>query len=207
MSISLSKGQKVDLTKGNPTFSNIMVALGWDPVQQNSSGGKGLFGGIFGGGSSNAPQIDCDSSIIMIGQSGKFENQKDLIYYGNLKSEDGSVIHAGDNLTGSGQGDDEQIMIDLKKIPARITKLIFVVNIYKCVDRKQHFGMIKNAFIRIVDQSNNKEFLRYNLTDDYSGKTALITGEIYRYGNEWKFSAIGEGTNDPSLSELVKRYV
>ena len=205
MSINLTKGQKVDLTKGNPGFSNIMVGLGWDPVQSNSKSG-GFLGGLFGGGSS-APQIDCDASVIMIGESGRFERNEDLIYFGHLKSEDGSIVHTGDNLTGDGAGDDEQILIDLNRVPARITKLIFVVNIYDCVKRSQHFGMIQNAFIRIVDKSNGKEFLKYNLSDNYSGKTALITGEIYRYNGEWKFAATGEGTNDSSLSELVKRYV
>jgi stress response protein SCP2 len=202
MAISLQKGQRVDLTKGNPGLSKIMVGLGWDPVQ--SSGGGGLFGSIFGGGS--APNVDCDASVIMLGANDKLQNNKDVIYFGNLRSNDGSVQHSGDNLTGDGDGDDEQIMIDLSRVPSNIQKLVFVVNIYDCVKRKQHFGMIKNAFIRVVNPSNNQELIHYNLSDNYSGLTCLVTGEIYRHGNDWKFAAIGSGTTAASLSEVVRSY-
>ncbi|MGP1567886.1 TerD family protein [Peptoanaerobacter stomatis] len=198
MSINLQKGQKVDLTKGNPNFSNIVVGLGWDPVRES----KGLFGGLFGG---SAPQIDCDASVIMLEDGDKFIRNEDLIYFGNLKGE--GINHTGDNLTGDGDGDDEQIIVKLNEVPQRIKKLVFVVNIYDCVKRKQHFGMIKNAFIRIVDKSNGKEFLKYNLSDNYNEKTALIAGEIYRHNGEWKFAAIGEGTRDASLSDLVRKYI
>jgi len=119
---------------------------------------------------------------------------------------DGSVQHSGDNLTGDGDGDDEQVIIDLSRVPSHIQKLVFVVNIYDCVKRKQHFGMIKNAFIRVVNPGNNQELLHYNLTDNYSGLTCLVTGEIYRHGNEWKFAAIGSGTNAASLSEVVRSF-
>ena len=202
VAINLQKGQRVDLTKSNPGLSKIMVGLGWDPVQ--GGGGGGLFGGLFGGG--GGANIDCDASVIMLGANDKIQNNKDVIYFGNLKSNDGSVQHSGDNLTGDGDGDDEQVMIDLSRVPANIQKLVFVVNIYDCVKRKQHFGMIKNAFIRVVNPGNNQELLHYNLTDNYSGQTCLVTGEIYRHGNEWKFAAIGSGTNAASLSEVVRSF-
>lgn len=202
LAINLQKGQRVDLTKGNPGLTKIMVGLGWDPVQ--SGGGGGLFGGLFGGG--GGANIDCDASVILLGANDKLQNNKDVVYFGNLKSTDGSVQHSGDNLTGDGDGDDEQVMIDLSRVPSHIQKLVFVVNIYDCVKRKQHFGMIKNAFIRVVNPGNNQELLHYNLTDNYSGLTCLVTGEIYRHGNEWKFAAIGSGTNAASLSEVVRTF-
>jgi stress response protein SCP2 len=199
MAINLQKGQRIDLTKGNANLSRIMVGLGWDPVDQSSGG---LFGGIFG---SKAPDIDCDASVIML-QNDRFVYKDDLIYFGNKTSNCRSVVHSGDNLTGEGDGDDEVIMIDLHSIPARYNRLIFVVNIYDCVRRKQDFGMIRNAYIRVVNPQTKQEMVRYNLTDDYKGFTTLITGEIYRHNGEWKFAAIGEGTTDRSLSEIVRRY-
>lgn len=202
MGINLQKGQRIDLTKGNAGLSRIMVGLGWDPVQQ---GGGGLLGGLFGGGSKNA-NIDCDASVLMLDSNGKLQGKQNLIYFGNLRSRCGSVVHTGDNLTGDGDGDDEQIIVELGLVPANIHKLVFVVNIYDCVRRKQDFGMIQNAFIRVVNASNQQEIIRYNLTDNYAGKTSLIVGEIYRHNGEWKFAAIGEGTHDASLSEIVKKY-
>lgn len=204
MAINLQKGQRVDLTKGNPGLSKIMVGLGWDPVQK-SGGGGGLFGGLFGGGGSGA-NVDCDASVIMLGANDKLQNNNDVIYFGNLKSKDGSVTHSGDNLTGDGDGDDEQVSIELSRVPSNVEKLVFIVNIYDAVKRKQHFGMIRNAFIRVVNPTNNQELIKYNLTDDYSGKTSLIVGEIYRHGNEWKFAAVGTGTNASGLSDVVRSY-
>jgi stress response protein SCP2 len=207
MAISLQKGQRVDLTKGNPGLSKIMVGLGWDPVQSGKSGGGGLFGGLFGGGGAGGgANVDCDASVIMLGANDKIQNNKDVIYFGNLKSNDGSVQHSGDNLTGDGDGDDEQVMVDLSRVPQSVQKLVFVVNIYDCVKRKQHFGMIRNAFIRVVNPSNNNELIRYNLSDDYSGQTSLVVGEIYRHNTEWKFAAVGTGTTAASLSEVVRSY-
>jgi stress response protein SCP2 len=201
MAINLQKGQRVDLTKGNPGLTKILVGLGWDPVQ---SGGGKLFGGLFGSGTT--ANVDCDASVIMLGANDKLQHNKDVIYFGNLRSNDGSVQHSGDNLTGDGDGDDEQIMVDLSRVPATIQKLVFVVNIYDCIKRKQHFGMIQNAFIRVVNPTTNQELLHYNLSDNYSGLTCLVTGEIYRHGNEWKFAAIGSGTNAASLSEVVRTF-
>ena len=202
MAISLQKGQRVDLTKGNPSLSKILVGLGWDPVKQKSSGG--LLAGLFGGG--GGVDIDCDASVILLGDNDKLRSNKDVIYFGNLKSGDGSIQHTGDNLTGDGDGDDEQILIDLSRIPSHIHKLVFVVNIYDCVKRKQHFGMIQNAFIRIVNSNNHPELIHFNLTENYDGKTSLVAGEIYRHGQDWKFAAVGNGTQAASLSDIVRSY-
>lgn len=203
MAINLQKGQRVDLTKGNPGLSKILVGLGWDPVQSKSGGG--LLSSLFGGGGGGA-NIDCDASVIMLDENGKLKNNTDVVYFGNLKSKDGSIQHTGDNLTGDGDGDDEQILIDLSRVPSNIHKLAFIVNIYDCVKRRQHFGMIQNAFIRVVNSSNNQEIIHYNLTDDYNGKTSLVVGEIYRHGSDWKFAAVGTGTNASGLGEVVKSY-
>ncbi|EIS9209916.1 TerD family protein [Clostridioides difficile] len=198
MSINLSKGDKIDLKKSNPGLSNILVGLGWDPVQQS---GGGFFKSLFGGGQAD---IDCDASVFMLNQEGKLSGIKDLIYFGNLKSACKSVLHTGDNLTGEGTGDDEQILVNLDKVPSNIHKLLFVVNIYNCVDRKQHFGMIENAYIRVEDQGNKKDIAKYNLSDNYSEKTTLIVGAIYRKDGSWQFKAIGEGTKDAGLKEVMQ---
>ncbi len=200
MAINLVKGQKIDLTKGNSGLNKIMVGLGWDPV----SSGKGLISSLFGGGNKD---IDCDASAIMLGAGDKLLSNKDIIYFGNLVHASKSVRHMGDNLTGDGNGDDEQIFIELNSIPAQVEKIIFVVNIYDCINRRQDFGMIRNAFIRIVDHATNQELVRFNLTDNYSGSTALVVGEVYRHDAEWKFAALGNGTNDSSLKNMVNRYI
>ena len=142
----------------------------------------------------------------MILKDGKFTTKDDLVYFGNLKHKSGSIEHMGDNLTGAGDGDDEQIVVQLNSIPEDYDKIVIVVNIYGAVDRKQHFGLIENAFIRFVDARTNQEICKYNLTENYSGMTAMIFGELYRHNGEWKFNAIGQGTNDPGLGELSKRY-
>ncbi len=200
LAISLQKGQRIDLTKGNAGLSNIMVGLGWDPVKAKRGG---FLGGLLGGG---APNVDCDASVIML-EDDKFVGRSNLVYFGNLNSADRSVRHTGDNLTGDGDGDDEQIMVDLHKVPQKINKLVFVVNIYDAIKRNQDFGMIENAFIRVVNASNNEELIKFNLTDDFSGKTSLVAAEIYRSGSEWKFAAVGTGTNDGGLQEITQRYV
>lgn len=200
MAISLQKGQKVDLTKGNPGLSKIMVGLGWDPVKQQS---KGLFGSLFG---AKDADIDCDASVLMLSENDKLSSNNDLIYFGNLRSKCGSILHTGDNLTGEGDGDDEEIIVELAMVPQNIKKLFFVVNIYDCIKRGQDFGMLENAFIRIVDMNTKTELLRYDLSENYSGKTAVMVAEIYRNGNDWKFGAIGEGTRDTSLSDIAKRF-
>jgi tellurium resistance protein TerD len=129
-----------------------------------------------------------------------------LVYFGNLKSNCGSITHTGDNLTGEGKGDSEQIIIELSKIPKNVHKLVFVVNIYNCIKRKQDFGSIQNAYIRVVKKEFHQELIKFNLSDDFTGKTTLIAGEIYRYNNEWKFRAIGDGTSESSFGEVIKKY-
>lgn len=200
MGINLQKGQRISLTKENPGLKKTMVGLGWDAVKQSS---KGLLGGLF---ASKQADIDCDASVLMLDGNDKLVGKDNLIYFGNLKSKCGSVQHMGDNLTGDGDGDDEQIMVDLSSIPQNIMKLVFVVNIYAAAQRKQHFGMIQNAFIRLVNISDNKEMFRFNLTEEYSGKTGLFAGEIYRNNGEWKFIAVGEGDSSSGLGEMVKKY-
>lgn len=195
MSVSLQKGQKVSLTKEHAGLSKVLVGLGWDEVKRK--------GGLF----APKPQaVDCDASAILL-KNGKLCDKYDLVYFGNLSHKSGSIQHLGDNLTGEGEGDDEQIIVDLAKVPAEYDRIVIVVNIYQAVQRNQHFGMVENAFIRLVDGRNNSEMCKYSLTDDYSGMTAMIMGEIYRHSSEWKFNAIGQGTNDPGLGELANRYI
>jgi stress response protein SCP2 len=197
MSVSLQKGQKISLTKESAGLSKVIVGLGWDEVSRKG----GLFSALL------KPQaIDCDASAIML-KDGHFKEKADLVYFGNLKHKTGTVQHMGDNLTGAGEGDDEQIIVDLSRVPAEYDKIVIVVNIYQAFQRNQHFGMIKNAFIRIVDGKTNREMCKFNLTDNYSNMTAVIFGELYRHNGEWKFNAVGQGTNDAGLNELVKRYL
>ena len=206
MSVSLQKGQKVNLSKDNAGLAKVIVGLGWDEAKPSGGGGGGFFATLFGGGAATTYQaIDCDASAIML-KNGKFVDRTDLVYFGNLKHKSGTVNHMGDNLTGEGEGDDEQIVIDLSRVPAEYDKIVIVVNIYQAVQRKQHFGMIENAFIRLVDARNNKEMCKYNLTENYSGMTAMIFGEIYRHNGEWKFNAMGNGTTDPGIGELCRRF-
>ncbi len=194
MSVSLQKGQKVSLSKDNAGLSNIIVGLGWDEVKVK----KGFF--------APKPQpIDCDASALLL-QGGRLVAPDDVVYFNNLRHKSGTVQHMGDNLTGAGAGDDEQIMIDLSRVPAEYDRIVIVVTIYQAVQRGQSFGMIQNAFIRLVDSRKNNEMCRYNLTEDYSGMTAMIFGEVYRNNGEWKFNAIGQGTTDPGIGELVRRY-
>ena len=203
MAINLQKGQKVDLTKGNAGLNSLMVGLGWDEASEPKQASKGFLGSIFGGSSSQS--IDCDASALVL-NGGRFVSNKDIVYFGNLSHESKSVIHQGDNLTGAGDGDDEQILIYLDKVPQSCDKIVFVVNIYQSKQRNQHFGMIKNAFIRITNAQNGQELCRYNLSENYDNMTAMIFGEVYRHNGEWKFSALGQATNDEGLQELVKRF-
>ena len=196
MSVNLQKGQKVELKKDNGgVLHKVMVGLGWDEAEQR----RGFF-------SLKPADIDCDASAILC-KSGKLSSNSDIVYYGNLRHSSGAVKHMGDNLTGAGEGDDEQIIVDLARVPAQYDRIVIIVNIYQARERQQHFGMIRNAFIRLVDGRNQSEMCRYNLTDDYSGRTAMIFGEVYRHNGEWKFNAIGQGTNDNSIGDVVNRYV
>lgn len=188
MPINLSKGQKVSLTKGNPGLKSIMVGLGWD-VNAFDTGAD----------------FDLDTSVFLCGANGKCPTEKEFIFYGNLKHPSESVEHMGDNLTGGGEGDDEQIMIDLTKVPANIEKIAFTVTIYEADARRQNFGQVSNAFIRIVDQSNGQELIRYDLGEDFSIETAVVVGELYKHNGEWKFNAIGSGFQG-GLAALCGHY-
>ncbi len=201
MSFSLEKGQQIDLKKSSgDSLKNLIVGLGWDVNQQQEN--KGLYETLF----VDKDNFDCDASAVLC-VDGKFKNIDDLVFFGNLEHVSGSVIHQGDNLTGEGDGDDEQISVMLDKVPAEYDKIVFIVNIYECEARNLHFGMINNAFIRIVDADSGEEFCKFDLTDDYSGKTALIAGEVYKKDGTWKFNALGQGTNDKTVIELADRYL
>lgn len=176
MAVSLTKGQKVDLTKGNPGLNNLLVGLGWDVNK-------------FDGGS----DFDLDTAAFMLGADGKTASDADFVFYGNLKHASGGVEHLGDNLTGEGDGDDEQIKVDLSKVPESVEKIDFTVTIYEAEERRQNFGQVSNAFIRIVDESSNTELIRYDLGEDFSIETAVVVGELYRHNGEWKFNAVGSG--------------
>ena len=188
MPINLTKGQKVDLTKGNPGLKSIMVGLGWD-VNQFDSGAD----------------FDLDAAAFMLGQNGKCPTEKEFIFYGNLEHSSGAVKHMGDNLTGEGEGDDEQIQIDLTMVPPNVEKIAFTVTIYDSDVRRQNFGQVSNSFIRIVDDSNGQELIRYDLGEDFSIETAAVFGELYRHNGEWKFNAIGSGFQG-GLAALCGHY-
>lgn len=176
MAISLKKGQKVDLTKTNPGLTKVLVGLGWDTNK-------------YDGGAS----FDLDAAAFLLGENGKVTTDKDFIFYNQLKDQAESVIHLGDNLTGEGEGDDEQVKVDLAKVPSNIHKVAFTVTIHEATERNQNFGQVSNAFIRIVNEATNEEIVRYDLGEDFSIETAVVVGELYRHNGEWKFSAIGSG--------------
>ena len=176
MAVSLTKGQKVDLTKGNPGLNNLLVGLGWDVNK-------------FDGGS----DFDLDAAAFLLDGSGKTSSDADFVFYGNLKHTSGGVEHLGDNLTGEGDGDDEQIKVDLSKVPEAVEKIDFTVTIYEAEQRRQNFGQVNNAFIRIYNEVTGEEMLRYDLGEDFSIETAAVFGELYKNGGEWKFNAIGNG--------------
>ncbi len=196
MSVNLQKGQKVSLSKENAGLSTVVVGLGWDEVEQKR---KGFF-------ASKPKPIDCDAFAILL-KNGKLTDNNDVVYFGNLTHYTQSVRHMGDNLTGAGEGDDEQIIIDLNSVPAEYDRIVLAVNIYQARERAQHFGMIQNAFIRLVDGRNNSEMCIYNLTENYSNQTAMLFGEVYRHNGEWKFNAVGQGTTDNSIGEFARRYL
>lgn len=172
-------------------MNKISIGLGWDPLK------SGFF----------SNNIDCDASAVLLNETGKLLENANLVYFGNKKSPCRSVVHSGDNLTGVGDGDDEQIHVDLASVPNDVHRIAFIVNIYKSEERKQHFGNVKNAYIRAFDPSKklDNELIRYDLTNDYSNMTAIVLGELYRHNGEWKFSATGEGTVDTNIKQLVGR--
>ena len=199
MGINLQKGQKIDLTKGGGGLRQVTVGLGWDEAEQP----KGFF----------APKpkpIDCDASAILCGVNGRIvgnDISQCCVYFGNLRHPSGAIVHQGDNLTGEGGGDDEQIMVNLPMVPPQVDKIVFVVNIYDACKRNQHFGLIRNAFIRLVDMDHHTEICRFNLSENYNNMTGLVVGEIYRKNGEWKFNAIGQPVQEASrLESLVQLY-
>ncbi|MDP4552186.1 TerD family protein [Guptibacillus hwajinpoensis] len=176
MAVSLSKGQKVDLTKTNPGLSKVIVGLGWDTNK-------------YDGGN----DFDLDASVFLLDSNGKCASDKDFVFYNQTEGGGGSVVHTGDNRTGEGAGDDEQVKVNLKDVPSTVEKVSFVITIHDAEARNQNFGQVSNAFVRIVSEDSNEELIRYDLGEDFSIETAIIVGELYRHNGEWKFSAVGSG--------------
>jgi tellurium resistance protein TerD len=185
--VSLTKGGNVSLTKAAPGLTNVTVGLGWDVR------------------TTTGQDFDLDASAIACDASGKVLSDKHFVFFNNLTSADGSIVHTGDNLTGAGEGDDEAINVDLVKVPAEVDKIVFPVSIYDGDSRSQSFGQVRNAFIRVVNQADSAELARYDLSEDASTETAMVFGELYRNGAEWKFRAVGQGYAT-GLSGIAKDY-
>ncbi|MCL2729216.1 MAG: TerD family protein [Actinomycetia bacterium] len=175
MGVSLSKGGNVSLTKEAPNLTAVVVGLGWDARTTTGS------------------DFDLDASALLTNDQGKVLSDQHFVFFNNLRSPDGSVEHTGDNLTGEGEGDDEVINVNLAGVPADVAKIVFPVSIYDAETRQQSFGQVRNAYIRVVNAADNRELARYDLTEDASTETAMVFGELYRHGTEWKFRAIGQG--------------
>lgn len=188
MAIQLSKGQRIDLTKNDPSLQRIIIGLGWDVKH-------------FDGGQ----DFDLDASVFLLGADGKCRNELDFIFYNNLQSVEGSVIHTGDNRTGEGDGDDEQIKVDLSKVPQSVDRIAITVTIHDAEARRQNFGQIANAFVRLVNEDTNNEVLRFDLGEDFSIETAVVFCELYRHNQDWKFNAVGSGYQG-GLAALVQAY-
>ncbi|WP_310831100.1 TerD family protein [Paenibacillus pedocola] len=188
MAINLSKGQKIDLTKSNPGLTKITVGLGWDTNKYD--GGK---------------DFDLDVSVFLTNASGKVAKETNFIFFNNKQNENGSVIHTGDNRTGDGEGDDEQIQVDLPNIPADVEKIAFTITIYEAEQRSQNFGQVSRSYVRILNEANGEELIRFDLGEDFSIETGVVVGELYRNAGEWKFSAIGSGYKD-GLAGLTRDY-
>ncbi|MBD3308485.1 TerD family protein [candidate division KSB3 bacterium] len=206
MVIIVQQGQRIELTTRETDLSRILVGLGWDPVATSACEKNQPPDSDDDAGPPLIQPIDCDASVLMLNAERKLRRKEDIIYYRNLRSLCKSVQHMGDSRTGEQHEDDEQILIDLKLIPPAIHTLLFVVTIYDCETRRQDFSFIRNAYIRIVNLANRHEIMRFKLTDPYVCKTALIVGEIFRMQDDWKFGAIGEGTEDTSLFEIARRF-
>ena len=175
MGVSLSKGGNVSLTKAAPNMTAVTVGLGWDVR------------------STTGTDFDLDASAIALGADKKALSDQHFVFFNNLKRPDGAIEHTGDNLTGEGEGDDEAIKVDLSAVPPNVDTITFPVSIYDADARSQSFGQVRNAFIRVVNQADNNELARYDLTEDASTETAMVFGELYRNGAEWKFRAVGQG--------------
>ena len=187
MGVSLSKGGNVSLTKEAPGLTAVTVGLGWDVRTTTGT------------------DFDLDASALLVDESGKVVSDKHFVFFNNLKSPDGSVEHTGDNITGEGEGDDEQVKVSLATVPAEVAKIVFPVSIYDGEGRSQSFGQVRNAFIRVVNQADNNELARYDLTEDASTETAMVFGELYRNGADWKFRAVGQGYAS-GLSGIARDY-
>jgi tellurium resistance protein TerD len=187
MAISLQKGGNVNLSKEAPGLSKLIVGLGWDVR------------------STDGAPFDLDGAAFLLNASGKVRSDADFVFYNNLKSVDGAVVHSGDNLTGAGEGDDETITIDLTKVAPDVEKIAICVTIHDAEARKQNFGMVSKAFVRCVNGADNKEIARYDLSEESSTETAMIFGEVYRAGGDWKFRAIGQGFKG-GLGPLAKSF-
>jgi tellurium resistance protein TerD len=187
VAVSLSKGGNVSLSKEAPGLTAITIGLGWDAR------------------STDGADFDLDASAFLLKEDGKVRTGGDFIFYNNLKSADGSVEHTGDNLTGAGEGDDETIKVNLASVPADLQKITVAVTIHEADQRRQNFGMVSNAFIRVVNQADNKEIARFDLSEDMSTETAMIFGEVYRHSGEWKFKAIGQGFSG-GLGPLARSF-
>ncbi|MNC35791.1 General stress protein 16U [compost metagenome] len=188
MAINLSKGQKIDLTKTNPGLTKITVGLGWDTNKYD--GGK---------------DFDLDVSVFLTNASGKVAKETNFIFFNNKQNENGSVVHTGDNRTGDGEGDDEQIQVDLPNVPADVEKIAFTITIYEAEQRSQNFGQVSRSYVRILNEANSEELIRFDLGEDFSIETGVVVGELYRNAGEWKFSAIGSGYKD-GLAGLTRDY-
>lgn len=188
MGIVLKKGQKIDLTKNNASLKKLLVGLGWDTNKYD--------GGY---------DFDLDASVFCCGEDGKVHNDLDFIFYNNLKHSTGAVEHMGDNLTGVGDGDDEQVKVDLSLIPESIARIAFTVTIHEAAERSQNFGQVSNAYVRVVNSETDEEILKYDLGEDFSVETAIVVGELYRHNGEWKFNAVGSGFQG-GLAALCKNF-
>lgn len=188
MAVNLSKGQKVDLTKSNPGLTKIKVGLGWDLNK-------------YDGGS----DFDLDASAFLLNAAGKVSSDQDFIFYNNPSNSNHSIAISGDNRNGEGAGDDESVMIDLANVPAEVHKIAFCITIHEARERNQNFGQVANSYVRVVNEANNEELIRYDLGEDFSVETAITVGELYRHNGEWKFSAIGSGFQD-GLAGLCRDY-
>ncbi len=197
MGINLEKGQRISLEKIAPGLKSLLCGLGWDVAES-----KGILGVL-----KRVPNLDLDASVICLNNQDKLKEVTDLVYFGNLRHSSGAVTHLGDNLTGEGEGDDEQILVSLDQLPPGIQKLVFVVNIYEYLSRKQEFSQVKNAFVRLVNRSNNQEIARYNLSgSNYAGMTGMIMAEVYLQDGQWQMAAKGEGFRAKNLQEITQHY-
>ena len=187
MSVNLSKGGNVNLSKEAPGLVAVTLGMGWDNRKTDGA------------------EFDLDASAFLTGANDKVRGEGDFVFYKNLRTADGAVEHTGDNRTGAGQGDDESIKVDLSKLPADVAKVVFVVTIHEAAQRRQTFGQVENAFIRVVNQADGKELTRFDLTEDASTNTAMVFGELYRQGADWKFRAVAQGF-DGGLAAMCARY-